>query len=409
MGLADSLRGSKRLMVRTLSDERLFWRFCAGLFFAFAVLKGFRAPGEWARTQALLDYRHGFIKRGLQGAVLSLLHLKSHRAMTVVFFVQLGGLFVLLWLLVRSARAERRFGSVAVAAVFGSSYAVTFLTHIVGYTDIPLAALTVLLLLIRNASARFWCALVVVPFALLVHESFLLLFFPVILFRFAVEILLKQAGGARRMAWRPAWRPAVLGLVALTATYAISARPRLSQDASDRFAAEVRAQADFDTRDDFFNVLSRSFPDSLKEGMTGFRLREWRTLDLITAANLVPVVAVMFYFAWRMLRGVEDAVARRRMWLLAVAVAASPLSLYLLGVDGGRWNTTCALDSFLVMLVLCRELPVSTAGVLRPAERNLIVLLLAFNMATGMGLFDQVQVNNFPFVPALFSSSVSAP
>ena len=78
--------------------------------------------------------------------------------------------------------------------------------------------------------------------------------------------------------------------------------------------------------------------------------------------------------------------------------------MYALGFDGGRWNTAVALSAYLVLLILCRAVPVSEPSpllLLGAAERNLAVLLLAFNMATGYGVFNGIATNPFPFVPAV--------
>lgn len=388
-------------LYRWFADDRLFWRFSTALLCVFAVLKGLRAPGDWALTQAQLDYSHGFIKRGLQGALLTVLHIHRYHPLSTYFFLQLAVLFFVLTALGKQANVEARFGTLAPVAIFASSYAVTFLTHVVGYTDIPLATILGVLLLVRNARRRFWLSLVLVPVALLIHESFLLMFLPVLLFSFILDALL-AAPERRRSILAYA---GVVGIVALAVTLAAAAHPRLSQTEIDQFDDQVQARVDFDIRDDVFNVLSRPLSGSLKEAWDGLSYPTWYEADLVTLVNLLPPALLLGYFMRRMLRATltgEHAALRRSIWIMLLVAMLMPLVMYNLGVDGGRWNTTCTLIAFLELLILCRALPAGTVT-LSNAARNAIVLVLAINMISGMGLFDQVRVTMFPFVPALWS------
>ena len=52
------------------SPNRRFWSFATVLFGAISIFKGIRMPTRWAATQALANYDHGFVKRGLMGATL---------------------------------------------------------------------------------------------------------------------------------------------------------------------------------------------------------------------------------------------------------------------------------------------------------------------------------------------------
>jgi len=64
-----------------------------------AVLKGLRRPSMWAATQAQLDYSHGFIKRGLLGAVYGPLGGDHYGRLSWIFAAELGVFLLLLGLL----------------------------------------------------------------------------------------------------------------------------------------------------------------------------------------------------------------------------------------------------------------------------------------------------------------------
>lgn len=380
------------------SEERRFWQLATALFCMFAVIKGLRAPGLWPLTQAQIDYSHGFIKRGLQGQVLSLLHLHHYHALSAFFFAQFAVFLLLLANFTRCARVAERFGSLLPVAIFASSYALTFLTHIVGYTDIPLAALVIALLTVRKTSLRFYMSLALVPLALLVHESFLLMFLPVLLFSFVLDAVLARGAAARRFIVFAL----ALGVLSLLITLAFSVRANLTPDQVDQFHEEIARRVDFELRDDFFNVLSRSLSGSIHEAIDGFHYADWFVPDLVSIANLLPLVLLLLVFMRRLVRDAfpQNARVRRLLWLAASLAALAPLSMFLLGVDGARWNTAGTLVLYLEFLLLCRALP-QHRFTISAAQRNAAILVLAINMASGMGLFDDETIHPYPFIPAL--------
>ena len=182
---------------------------------------------------------------------------------------------------------------------------------------------------------------------------------------------------------------------------AFSIRASLSQEEIDRFEEEIEVRVDFDLRDDFFNVLARPLSGSVAEAIDGFHYADWFVPDLVSLANLLPPALLLLFFLRGLMRaGFESRSVRRKVWLVGGAAALAPLSMFLLGVDGARWNTASTLVLYLELLILCRALP-ERAFVSTAAQRNAVLLVLAINMASGMGLFDDETIHPYPFVPAL--------
>ena len=383
-----------------LRDEKRFWRGCCWLFGSFAILKGLRLPNAWALTQSQLDYSHGFLKRGLPGTVLHLFDIHHRLPLTVVFFVVLALFFAVLVVLVQRSTLEARFGSLAVAAIFAGSYAVTYLTHLVGYTDILNAMLAMLLLLVRGALQRFLLALVIVPVAMLIHESFLLLFLPVVLLSFALDFAAAPPGRVRA---RIAVMGAVLLLMALGITLSTSLRPSLTAAQTQKFQAEVAARVDFPLEPGVFALLDHSVAQEMRYMAIAVRVPHWWNQLSVSIACLLPLLLLLIYFQRRLLReGPLPLDPAAQLWLRLAALAAvfAPLLMHLVAWDAARWNVLCTFAAFLVLLVLSRHLPPG-AITLSAAVRNLAIVLLALNMATGYGLFDGATVNPYPFYPAL--------
>jgi hypothetical protein len=373
-----------------LSDEVWFWRVAALALGTIAALKGLHKPLTWAATQAQLDYSHGFIKRGLLGALYRPLGGNHYRTLTVIFLVELAVFYVVLIWLTHRARLEERFGGLAAAALFSSSYAITYLAHLVGYNDFVNASLAMVLLLIRDARRRFLAALVVVPIALLVHESFLFCFLPLVLLSFVLQRHTAPRG-------RPLLYAAVLALLAGAFTLATSMQPNMSRAMSAQLATEAAARVDFPLRTDFYQVLSVSLADNIRAAMTSMTQPWWWILQGISLACLLPMFAMLLHLIRRLLHTANDG---RWTAVATIAAVAGPLLMHGLGWDVARWNAWCAVAAYLALLLLAMHLPKAQL-VLSPAERNAIILIIALNMASGYGLFDGLSIQPYPFFPAL--------
>jgi hypothetical protein len=285
--------------------------------------------------------------------------------------------------------------------MFWSSYVLTFLTHLVGYTDIVLAALTMLLVLIRQPIRRFWIGIPVTVAALLIHESFLLMFLPVVLFSFVVDGALEAD---RKGRGRIATCAAALCVVALGMTLFAALEGSISPAQVDRMHAEVLARVDFVPRDDFFTVLKVSFLDNLRQGSRRFLQVRWYGVLLMAACLLGPVLGTMLFFGRRLLQQrAPEAFSPWFRWVPIAGVAAIlvPQSMHLLGIDALRWYVASTLAAYLCLTTLSMRLP---AGAIEftDSNRRWIFFVIALNLASGYGLYDQMQIRPFPFFPGLF-------
>ena len=187
---------------RLFSDDRSLWRTAAIVFGTISLAKGLRAPSRWAATQALVNYDHGLVKRGLFGATLGhWLHLERYGRFSLASYALLAIFFALLvWFTVRSGILAD-LGSGEVVAVFFSSFAVTYIATLVGYLDICLGVLTLLALLVRDPRARFAVAVPISIAAILIHELFLFVFLPAVLFSFVLDGIRMVDRRQRRLIW----------------------------------------------------------------------------------------------------------------------------------------------------------------------------------------------------------------
>ena len=179
---------------------------------AATLARTLRGPNDWAEAHWLLDYRFGFVKRGLLGQLLGWAcgDGVGERAIAIASFgafaLFVGGLSYVAWRILR--RCQWHPAAVAAVAAFATSPFVVLTGHLVGYFE------HVFLLL---GIASIWLALrgrvllgsLVQAAALFVHEACIVLVFPA----FALACLLRAArtpAGERSPSMLPLLVPMVI-------------------------------------------------------------------------------------------------------------------------------------------------------------------------------------------------------
>jgi len=375
-----------------LSDDRQLWRGCTTLFGLFAILKGIHRPYPWGLTQAQIDYSQGFVKRGLQGAVLNALHIHRYESLAVLFWLQYVAFLSAAIALGVSSRLERKQGCAAIFAVLSGSYVLTYLTSIVGYTDLLLGTIAVCLLLLRSSGLRFAVSLFAVPTAMLIHENFLFLFFPVLLFSFVLDFWADSQH--RALGYGVALSGIALALAAL-----MSVHPALNLVQVQQLQEHIKGQVDFSLQPEVFDVFSRSLRDNMAVTARASHDPAWRRQLVISFLALCPLLVMLLYFNRKLLHSMRrHGQTSAPIWVIAAAMSASlaPLLMYLLGWDCARWNVLTTLSAALIFLLLGRFAP-ETGVPLSTREIGVAVVLMAFGMLTGGGFFGSFQGNKFPF------------
>ena len=151
------------------------------------LLRAARLPNDFAEAHWLIDYRHGFIKRGFIGTfttILSRCGIASQTESAIAafsFFTLVLFCLILLYASLRILSTLRwDIASFLLILVFTTSPYMVMSAHLVGYFDNILVVLsfTSALLALRNHS---WPAAGLAALAVLIHESFILVGFPLIL------------------------------------------------------------------------------------------------------------------------------------------------------------------------------------------------------------------------------------
>jgi len=384
-------RGGLRAL---LEDEGRFWPAFATLCGVVALLKGLRLPNLWAATQAQFDYSDGFIRRGLFGEILGLLHVHHYVPFAVFSYGVLLGLCLLLW---RYAWRERSAAGLRGAAVtvFFSSFALSYLADLAGYLDIALALLTVGFLLTPNVRARMVLAPLVVVGGILIHEVFAIVFFPVVWLRLLLDVPAGQEAPERKR--RMIYAGALL-VFAVVTTGVVALAPAVPRGGAALLEQHVAQRVDFPVRQDVFAVLHRSARVNLAIMVTYFypRGRYWFR-QLQAALVFWPSAG---FFLWLALRGLERGVAAARRkflepWVLTAALA--PLLMNLVGWDVFRWGALMVLTAFLTLLMVEQAVGGAAVWPTGVAWQRAAMVLIALNLASGVGFLDGYRTGTLPF------------
>ena len=201
-----------------IADQRRFEWLMVAVLASTSVLKGLHSPLTWAYTQVQLDYHFGLVRRGLVGATFGhILGLQHFRYFCLFSFAVLGTALALVAGLLRQSRVSAVLPDAKVLALLASSFALTFLVHLVGYLDVLLLGLATSFVLVPGRTARLLLLPVFLLLGVLIHEGFLLLYVPVMLLTFVLETTLDRSQ-------RGVWIAAMGCLLAMLLTVAVSHR-----------------------------------------------------------------------------------------------------------------------------------------------------------------------------------------
>ncbi|KMQ63081.1 hypothetical protein ACM46_14165 [Chryseobacterium angstadtii] len=167
-------------------NRKLLIAFLYVYMLAFSFIKTVRLPNEWSEAHWLMDYRFGFIKRGLAGEVFGFFFEKS------LFNIQVlsGTILFLLYAALLTISLRMTFQNYSIRKVL--FYGIFFLSqymvlsaHLIGYLDHFIFLLTILAVyLIKNK--KIFLASLVAVFSVVMHEISFFLMIPVCLFAVVV-------------------------------------------------------------------------------------------------------------------------------------------------------------------------------------------------------------------------------
>jgi hypothetical protein len=386
--------------------EQRFWGWTALGLGAIAFGKGMRLPNPWAYTQAQLNYSAGFMRRGLFGSLfghaLALHRYVNFAVLSTALLLLLYGVLVLL---ARESRLAVRTPPGELLAVYASSYSVTYLAHLNGYLDIPLALLCIGPLFVRQTSWRLLAAIVATIGGLLIHEQFFFAFVPLLAVSVAFGAATAQTAAHRRGAWAGAILLAILGV---SFTWYLGRHASITAAQTQQLAESAARTADRPLLSGVFEVLPRTPRENLEMMESVWRRPTFIPAQIESLLIFGPTAALL---SWATLLVLRRWRPNGYHWLYAGTLVAmlAPLSLHLVGWDKNRWNQLLCLNALLMLLFVSRMFGGEAVRLPLWMRRACLVVML-LNMATGGGLMDNLHIRPFPFLrsPDATTTTISA-
>lgn len=147
---------------------------------AFSVLKTIRLPNDWSEAHWMMDYRFGFIKRGLAGEAFGWFFEKSESNILVLSVGMLFLLYALIFIIAvkETGRRKNSFYSILFFLTFFLSQYMIFSAHLIGYLDHVVFLMTFLsIFLIKKRN--IFLASAVAAVSIFIHEISFFLLLPV--------------------------------------------------------------------------------------------------------------------------------------------------------------------------------------------------------------------------------------
>jgi hypothetical protein len=302
-----------------------------------------------------LDYRHGFVKRGLLGELFSPLNYITGSYLLALEYFFLAVAFGLTYVVFRRSLfgtpSERRLFAVLLSA----PAVLPHLGYLFSQPDVILYILVLgCLAVMIHASPNFavFVSCLLCCFALLFHEAFCLMFYPLV-----VAILLHLCA-RRRLPWIAGWAH-VLAVSAVFAAVTHWGTLKISPDA---LLVEAQARTNVGVQRQVFDVMASTLAQQRA------LVHRLYTVYVIRALYLTLLLSIPYFVLLaRLLYGaMRDAKCGAMQKLLTTLLFLSPLSLCALGHDTTRWMGAMCIDAtFFILYLYVSEFPDS------PVRRHL--------------------------------------
>jgi hypothetical protein len=359
-----------------------------------SILRGIRTPGGWAATSLLINYDFGFSRRALLGAIISWLHAPILYTYVFAFWFSVvifaANVCALLRLLMRVFAVGSTDAKLS-ALVFTSSFGVVLLAHCIGYSEqIPLLV-TLIALQIDGFYARASFVAALFPACLLIHETALPMFLPVICFRFLADL-------ADQSDQRKVYTACALFIFLATLGLTIGMF-RLSKPLALDMYHSLQSKADFPLRPDEFVWLMRSSLDSMRLALRFYTDNAYfRRLLIYSLIVTLPSTLYLLARSMKLLRA--RGYPAVMCWLAGLS-STSPLLLDVVGVgDTARYNSMGTTVSFLVFsTTLLYFRPRINREPATEAQFAWLIpaMLVMLNLGSTIRLFDYYVVQGFPY------------
>lgn len=155
---------------------------------AFSVLKAVRFPNGWSEAHWMMDYRFGFIKRGLAGEIFGWFFHKNESSIFWLSVIILSGLYASLGTIALKQTYKNKgdFYDIVFFVLFFLSQYVVYSAHIIGYLDHVVFLLTILIIYLI-LKKKIFLSSCLLAFSIVIHEVSFFLALPICIFALIIS------------------------------------------------------------------------------------------------------------------------------------------------------------------------------------------------------------------------------
>jgi hypothetical protein len=311
-----------------------------------AVLNSYGAVG-WNYGFALyfLNYRHGFVKRGLVGELFSSAAFLSRGSLLAIEYLFLAAAFALTYFVFRTALFGQRNDRKLAVLLLSAPAVLPHIGWLFAQPDVTLFLLLLLSLLMFLRLPPLLATALSLPvccIALLGHEAFSLMFYPLI-----VAVLL-QLCRTRKLPWIAG----ILHVVVVMAVFiAILHFGKLSVSPA-VILAEATARTNVGIQPQVYEVMASTLA---QQRVLVHKLYTPYVLQVLalTLVLIIPYFVLLFVLLRRALKAAAAPVSQQGFTALLML---APLLLCALGHDTTRWIGAVGIDiSFLILFLFLAD------------------------------------------------------
>lgn len=335
------------------------WRIwsAVGLVLSFSILRGINMPIDWVYVHWLMNYDYGFIKRGLVGSVVKALGFYNNpaiaRTFIDIFSMIIYGLLLLSFILVGYrilSLTRHKAPAVMTVILFFSSGFLVMTGNLIGYFDHLWQIVTILCLMLIFKRQMLLAAVIQIPL-ILIHESYLVVGFPVIVLSLVLVGYQKYGFAINRQ--YVAQASLVVAMPLLTfGTLSLVQETRDTELFRQDITSYLTSYGYFEPHhlEDVIEAYLYRFSDYLREQSPQFIIR----LTVIQCwLNTLPVLFFAVYYLHRTFRPSFNILIK----VLVVLTLIAPLSLHLIAWDYSRIWMYPIFHAFLVVWIFTELYP----------------------------------------------------
>ncbi|MCJ8154604.1 hypothetical protein MKJ01_12605 [Chryseobacterium sp. SSA4.19] len=346
---------------------------------AFSVLKTLRFPNDWSEAHWMLDYRFGFIKRGLAGEIFGWFFKKNEFNILLLS----GGILFLLYTLIfgiavrETLKRENSVYGIMFFVTFFLSQYIIFSAHLIGYLDHVVFLMTILSIFMIKQKKIFWAS-VIAAISIFIHEISFFLLLPVSCFALIMN-------NVENFSKKPVLSVYIIKKLALflllpvVAVFSISAYQEISGESYFltlfNYLKEISFITD-KTADSVSSAYTKSFSYYFKEESGHFIQRL-----LISKATFLYGIPLVFSL-WMIFKefGLKNNI---RVFLLLAVIALIPLLLHAVAYDTYRIWSFPFMILFLGFWILSSvSAPRDQEGYKNASTRETVFFMVSFLLIT---------------------------